>query len=240
MRTAVYVDGFNLYHSALEARPQFKWLDLHALAVNALPDTNQITLVRYFTARVKGGSDASGPNRQDTYVRALQAHVPNFSVVWGKFVERSKWRRLCDTPAGLNPPVIHAHILHREEKGSDVSLAAHMINDAWLDLYDCAALITNDSDHCEALKLVRARGKQIVLLSPAGLAKSKVDALNDEDRTIPNSLKQCVDHVRHLTTLHLRQSQLPDRITRPGRSGQFYLRPLAWTAPTLPDDARQP
>ena len=33
-----------------------------------------------------------------------------------------------------------------EEKGSAVNLAVHLLNDGWLDAYDCAVVISNDSD----------------------------------------------------------------------------------------------
>lgn len=84
MRTALYVDGFNLYYSGLASRPQFRWLDLHALGVIALDETHQLVRVRYFTARVKGGDgDQGGPERQDTYVRALESRCPDLTVHWG-------------------------------------------------------------------------------------------------------------------------------------------------------------
>src|SRR5690606_9760805 len=61
----VYVDGFNLYRQLLEGQPQYKWLDLTALADQVLPDYRVIG-VRYFTAKIKQlpGKDASAPQRQ--------------------------------------------------------------------------------------------------------------------------------------------------------------------------------
>lgn len=227
MRTAVYVDGFNLYHSALEARPEMKWLDLKAFAAAALPAENQIVAVRYFTARVKGRDNAGGPQRQDTYVRALEQHIDNFEVFWGNFSERPKWRRLVEPPLCLDPPLKHARIIHREEKGSDVSLGAHMVNDAWRNIYDCAAVVTNDTDQCGALKLVKALGKRIVLLSTVNLVKVPADSKNEEERSVPKSLQACVDHVRYFNVTHLAKSQLPDQV--PHRTnGRSYLRPTPW------------
>jgi hypothetical protein len=46
MRTAVYVNGFNLFHSLLESQPGVKWLDLAAMASGALSPQNQVCLVR--------------------------------------------------------------------------------------------------------------------------------------------------------------------------------------------------
>jgi len=45
-------------------------------------------------------------------------------------------------------------IVKTEEKGSDVNLAVHLLNDAWLNLYDCAVVISNDSDLAESCRLV--------------------------------------------------------------------------------------
>jgi uncharacterized LabA/DUF88 family protein len=44
-------------------------------------------------------------------------------------------------------------IIKTEEKGSDVNLAVHLLNDAWLDHYDCAVVVSNDSDLAEDLYL---------------------------------------------------------------------------------------
>jgi uncharacterized LabA/DUF88 family protein len=54
-----------------------------------------------------------------------------------------------------------------EEKGSDVNLAVHLLNDAWLEKYDCAIVISNDSDLAEPLRLIREQNdKKIGLISP--------------------------------------------------------------------------
>lgn len=58
-------------------------------------------------------------------------------------------------------------IIKTEEKGSDVNLAVHLLHDAWLDLYDCAIVISNDSDLAESMRLVKEHhGKMIGLLCP--------------------------------------------------------------------------
>jgi hypothetical protein len=46
----------------------------------------------------------------------------------------------------------------------------YICNDAWLDAYDCAILISNDSDIAESLKLVKQHhSKNIGLLSPVDI-----------------------------------------------------------------------
>jgi len=51
--TNVYVDAFNLYYGSLRGTA-YKWLDLRRFCeLTFPPPRNQITTVRYFTARVK-------------------------------------------------------------------------------------------------------------------------------------------------------------------------------------------
>lgn len=192
MRTAVYVDGFNLFHSLLDGRRGAKWLDLHALASAALRPHNTIRLVRYFTARVKATDDDPGkPTRQDFYIRALRAR--DVVVHWGTFKERPKRRRLVDPPP---PPASrYAEVWHREEKGSDVNLAVHMVNDAWSNAYDCAVVISNDSDLAEACHLVRSLGKVVGIIgSPQRPA---------------TELAHCSDFYRRIDLAVVRRCQLP-------------------------------
>ena len=55
-----------------------------------------------------------------------------------------------------------------EEKGSDVSLAAHLLNDAWKGLYDAAAVISNDTDLVTPIQMV---AKQQAELTFVGLLR---------------------------------------------------------------------
>lgn len=66
-------------------------------------------------------------------------------------------------------------IIKTEEKGSDVNIAVHMLNDAWLDEYDCAVVVSNDSDLAEAMKLIKIHHptKVIGLLTPGDQYPSK-------------------------------------------------------------------
>jgi len=162
MRTSIYIDGFNLYYRALKGTP-YKWLDLKAMVSHLLQPHHTITTIKYFTAIVSGIFDPGQPIRQKTYIRALQSHIPEFSVYYGHFLSH-----VVSCPqAPLTSPPNFARIVKTEEKGSDVNLAVHLLNDAWLDNYDCAIVISNDSDLTEPLRLVRERnGKMIGLISP--------------------------------------------------------------------------
>lgn len=162
MRTSVYIDGFNLYFRAVKGT-KFKWLDLKLLAFNLLQPHHKITSIKYFTAIVSGRFDANQPNRQKTYIRALQKYIPECSVHYGHFLSHEV--KMPNAP--LTRPCTFSRVYKTEEKGSDVNLAVHLLNDAWLDKFDCAILISNDSDLAEPLRLIRSQtDKMIGLLSP--------------------------------------------------------------------------
>jgi len=63
LRTAVYVDGFNLFYRALRGSP-YRWLDLLKLSEKLLQPHNKVVLVRYFTARVNSTFTAIGRDGQ--------------------------------------------------------------------------------------------------------------------------------------------------------------------------------
>ena len=197
MRTSVYVDGFNLYYRALKGTP-YKWLDLKLLASNLLQPHNRITEIKYFTALVSGMFDPGQPIRQKTYIRALEKYIPEISVYYGHFLSHA----ISAPKAPLSKPPTFTEIIRTEEKGSDVNLAVHLLNDAWLDKFDCAVIISNDSDLAEPIRLIREqhRTKKIGLLSP--LIKGHPS----------HELQKHAHFVKRIRKGVLRISQLPSRI----------------------------
>ena len=202
MRTFIYVDGFNLYYGELK-RTAWKWLDLPSLFSKVLSPNHRISTVKYFTARVSATpTDKSKPQRQDTYIRALCHHRPEVEVYFGHFLSHPKHMPLVQ-PVGSRRT---AHVINTEEKGSDVNLAVHLLNDCWLNAYDCAVVVSNDSDIAEAMRLVRHHhGKRIGLIMPMGLIPRK-------KRKPSRQLKAHADFVRSIRSSALQSSQLPDPI----------------------------
>jgi len=140
MRTYIYVDGFNLYYRSLKNTP-YKWLDLKVLFRYLLDPKHDIQAIKYFTARVSGKTDPNQPLRQETYLRAIQKLIPEISIYYGHFLSHV-------VSAPLARPTHNqrfADIIKTEEKGSDVNPAVHILNDCWLDKYDCAVIVSNDS-----------------------------------------------------------------------------------------------
>ena len=207
LRTLVYVDGFNLYYGALKGSA-WKWLDLVALAEQTLAPHHEIVAVKYFTARVSSTpGDPSKAQRQDTYLRALRASRPEVAVYFGHFLTHEITAPLAQPTAGNRL----VRVMKTEEKGSDVNLAVHLLNDGWLNAYDTAVVVSNDSDLAEGLRLVKAHcGKHIGVVTPGKRRTSQV-------------LRSVADFVRQIRPGALRASQLPDPIP-----GTNLRKPASW------------
>lgn len=174
MRTYIYIDGFNFYYGAVKGTAN-KWLDFKALFERILAPRYNIRVIKYFTAYVSAlPNDPKQPDRQRIFLKALQAHIPEFKIILGKFMAHNVRLRLVQPEGGQSS----AHVIKPEEKGSDVNLAVHMVNDAWLDLYDCAVVVSNDSDLAEAMRIVKnERRKEVFLLTPPKFEKKRSKVL---------------------------------------------------------------
>jgi len=147
MKTMLYIDGFNLYYSAVKGT-SLRWLNPHALVARVFP-RNQIIGTKYFTASVSplpGNLDQ--PVRQAVYWRALRT-LPNFEIVKGDF----RTRKVRATV--VYPPPKTIEVFKTEEKGSDVNLAAHLLIDGFSGRYDCAIVVSGDSDLVTPIRMVR-------------------------------------------------------------------------------------
>ena len=210
MRTFVYIDGFNLYFSAVKGTP-YKWLDLRAVFSALLQPPHQVTRLKYFTAQVSGKRDPQQPIRQQTYWRALQAATPDFMLYKGMFLTHPVTWPLAQPAGGQR----YATVLKTEEKGSDVNLAVHLLNDAWLNAFDCAVIVSNDSDLAEAMRLIKLQHpvKKLGLVFPRDRGKGHPS----------RELVKHADFVKHLGTKLLASCQLPDPIP-----GTTIRKPATW------------
>lgn len=199
MRTAVYIDGFNLYYGAIKNTPH-KWLDLKALFCRVLKPHHQVVAIKYYTAKVQARpDDLDAPFRQSIYLQALKAHIPELHISYGHFLQSTVSMRLERSIGNQH----FARVIKTEEKGSDVNLALHLLNDAWQDLYDCAVVCSNDSDLCEALRLVRKQHRKRIILVVPGNPKLRPPAIQ---------LKRYSNAVLQITTSDLAACQLPSPI----------------------------
>ena len=96
MKTFLYIDGFNLYYSALKDTP-LRWLNPLALASAAFP-RNRIVATKFFTARVTAlPHDPRQPDRQQVYWRALRT-LPDLEIIEGDFRTRAVRAKVVSPP----------------------------------------------------------------------------------------------------------------------------------------------
>lgn len=150
MRTYVYIDAFNLYFGCVKDTP-YKWLDLSRLCRILLPK-HQIERIKYFTANVKSlPNDPHAPQRQQLYLRALRT-LPGLEIIYGHFLSHTVRMPLAN-PGAAQPKTVE--VIKTEEKGSDVNLAIHLLHDAYQERYECAVVISGDSDLLTAVQIVK-------------------------------------------------------------------------------------
>ena len=119
-----------------------------------------------------------------------------------------KRRRKASAPS---PDAVVAEFHTLEEKGSDVNLAAHLLNDAWRNHFEVAAVISNDTDLVTPIRMVtRERNKAVYLVCPR------------PGRAAPK-LKEVASHLRHIRPAMLKKAQLPDSL-----SGTPISKPQGW------------
>lgn len=150
LRTNVYVDGFNLYYGSVKGTP-YKWLSPMALAQRVLPWSFAINRIRYFTSYITPRPDDPDQlGRQLVFLRALRT-IPNLAIHLGQFTTHTVTMRLAN-PGPDDPPSVP--VIRTSEKGSDVNLASYLLFDAFKGDYDCALVVSNDSDLAEPIRLV--------------------------------------------------------------------------------------
>jgi len=176
MRVGVYIDGFNLYYGGRgvcgRGTAGWRWLDLRALATRLVTDHSTwtgVTIERvvYCTAAISGVDNPVGHQEQDIYLRALRRTRSADHIEMGNYVHRvaraplatadrkgrpvltkPAWPITVKSGAGHDDPDAQfvVSIARREEKGSDVNVAAHLLLDILEHRVDAAVVISNDSD----------------------------------------------------------------------------------------------
>lgn len=217
IRTIVYVDGFNLYYRALKGT-KHRWLDIAALADAVLPKENCVIAINYYTARVSGRTGPTAPARQHAYLRAISS-LPLVAIHYGNFLTGKKWAGVVQPPqfrpdgqvSYVTAPEV-AYVWKTEEKGSDVNLGAHLVRDAFTDAFDQAAVLTNDTDLVEPIRIVtHEKGLKVILMTPVDNAST--------------SLVKVSSHVRHIGP-YLGPCMLPDPVTL--ANGKAVAKPAGW------------
>ncbi len=212
MRTNVYVDGFNLFYGSLR-RTDFRWLDLRKLAESLLGTGHSVNRIRYFTARVKATDDPSEPQRQQTYIRAVET-ITGVSVHFGQYRSNVVSRPLARPPTTGSRFVM---VRDSKEKGTDVNIATFLLCDAFDGDYEKALVISNDSDLTFPIETVRTKlSKPVIVGAPVSLP----------NRFVSKELRAAATSVREIRESALSASLLPPEII--DAAGRKITCPAKW------------
>ncbi len=210
-RTAVFVDGFNLYHSLKDSgQNHWKWLDLRALAEKfARAPSADLGVVYYFSAFATWMPASHARHR--SYVAALEA--TGVTPVLGRF---KNTRRRC----GICRREYSSH----EEKETDVNIGVYLFRDALRDKYDTAIILSQDSDLAAAIRIVRREfpEKRFLILTPIG-------------RRISRELLQAAGgdrHGRQMRRSHIESCLLPGVVTKNPSGEVAATRPPEYDPPS--------
>ena len=205
IRVRAYVDGYNLYHAIKRLRdPHLKWVDLWKLVDRFVPNrTAQLVGVDYFSAYATWLPPQMA--RHKAYVAALE--VQGVRPIMSSFKEKD---RRC-------PSCGHGYKGH-EEKETDVRIALAILNDARLDLYDRAVIVSRDSDIVPAAELVKAAfpEKEVYALAPPSLGHS-------------NEMLRLCNGKQKIKRKHVEESLLPAQLV--DRAGNPIARPVEYDPP---------
>ena len=172
-----------------------------------------VVAVKYYTAEVSNRPPYNKQNdRQQAYFKALST-LSRVEIVKGYFKGPDvRWMPECDpggSPLGKSVPV-----LKTEEKGSDLNLAVDLLYDCVRGCYDCAVIVSNDSDLVRAVRIVRQEyGKVVGMVNPHRGRPSLM-------------LSKYASFRKRLTEKLLASAQFPKAV--PIGSGAIH-RPPAWS-----------
>jgi hypothetical protein len=123
---------------------------------------NDIVKIKYFTARVKNRvGDLDVQVRQNAYLRALSLN-PKIDIIYGHFLTNNVWMVKASDEGKDLKKIKKIEVIKTEEKGSDVNIASHLLMDGFKNMYEVAAVITNDSDLKLPIGLVKKELKKTI------------------------------------------------------------------------------
>lgn len=185
MRVGVYIDGFNLYYGARricgKGTPGWRWINLRSLSQRLIDEHSgwrdaRASRVVYCTARISGASNPVGQREQDVYLRAVKRSGAIDELALGNYVARTataplavpdkrgrpqlsepQWPVMVRDTNGVDMPGAQfmVSVARREEKGSDVNVASHLLIDILMGRVDAALVISNDSDLAFPVQVAR-------------------------------------------------------------------------------------
>lgn len=217
-RTAVYIDGYNLYYGRLR-HSEHKWLDVVSLfdALLKVQDPiTTLTTVKFFTAPALPAFSSQGMASviaQQSYHRALETlHCGRFALVLGSH-SYDKSGTLLPTfiPGKAYDRSVRSRVWNLEEKKTDVNMAMAIYRDVAKDRCDQVVMCSNDSDAEPVLAAIRDDFPEVKIgvVTPVRPPNSELAP----GRRVSTSLSRHAHWTRsYLRDDELSQAQLPLQI----------------------------
>lgn len=191
-RVVFLADGFNIYHSLVQAQrdsggASTKWLDLHSLCSSYLPIAGKISgeramleRVHYFSAPPTHRSQGK-QNRHTLYVRCLRA--TGVSIELARFKSKQKWCPRC-----------RQRFIAHEEKETDVAIAVRLFEVCHSDEAETIVLLTGDTDLAPAVRTCKRLfpSKLIFFAFPYRRTNSELASISPESFSIKR--RSCLRH----------------------------------------------
>lgn len=205
--TAVFVDGFNVYHFLSYNNRSLLWLDYMRLS-QLLAPVDRIVSVHYFSAFAFWNNDKV--LRHSNYIKALESSGVN--VTMGTFADKEKIGLVRDKNGALQVTFFNQtfsttkqKFYTHEEKQTDVAIGVKMYKAACRENIEKIILISNDTDFVPALKEIADDFPKIRL---------KVYAPTAMSHKLPSAVRKIVSqkHHKHLQLSQIEESQFPDII----------------------------
>lgn len=169
-KTAVYIDGYNLYYGRLR-NTAYKWLDVVALfeALLKVQDpAATVETVKFFTAHALATFASHGMESviaQQSYHRALETkYGDRFELVYGTHsFDKGGTLLPSFVPGQPYDRQVRSRVWKLEEKKTDVNIAMSMYRDAVKGPYDQVVICSNDSDAEPVLAALREDFPKLII-----------------------------------------------------------------------------
>jgi len=168
MRISVFVDGANFFFMQ---REKLQWFADPKRLLDYIATKGEIIEAFYYI-----GQDAPPAARQRAYLDAL----PNM----GYSLISKQIKTVYDAKTGTN----------KRKANLDIEIVLDMFNT--IDHYDMAVLVSGDGDFERALQLLRARGKQLLVIATEGFIARELRSVAGRHYIDMESIKSEIERVR--------------------------------------------
>jgi hypothetical protein len=201
-RVIVYIDGYNFYYGLKSnGWKKFYWLDLVKFCESFMSSTQELVMVKYFSAPTQSPGKHE---RQNKFFSANKAN-PRFRLILGTYMLKDV--NCQDCGSDFKVP---------EEKKTDVNIATQLISDCIYDKCDLSILVSGDSDLTPPLEFIKSHNKKhiITMFFPPNRVGIHLKTIAHNSLYLEQYKKKFKDY------------QFPDKVELP--SGYVLEKPNSW------------